>query len=188
MKSLKILAAVLALFIAFAAPVGILSAQPAQAASGSKISANVQVSLNDLRREVPDSQEVLSKAKGILVFPKVYQAGFVFGGKFGEGALLVGGKTVDYYNVASGSWGLQIGAQRKGLIICFMNDDALSQFRNSGGWEIGPNAGVTVVNVGAEGKLDLTALNQPILAFVVGQKGLMGGITLEGTKVTKIKK
>lgn len=161
---------------------------PSDAASAATINRRVQNTLQDFREDVRDGSQVLSRARGILVFPRVYKGGFIFGGEYGEGALLVNGATNGYYNIASLSYGFQIGGQRKSMIIAFMTDDALESFRNSSGWEIGPNATVTIANVGAEGELDLTALNQPIVAFVFDQRGIMGGISLEGTKITRINK
>lgn len=160
----------------------------AEAASARKIDARVQQTLSDFRADVKGGSQVLSKAKGLLVFPRTYQGGFVFGGEYGQGALLVGGRTIDYYSIVSVSYGFQIGGQRKALIIAFMTDQALKDFRDTQGWEIGPDATVAIANIGADGELDLTALNQPIVAFAVDQRGLMAGISLEGTKITRLDK
>ena len=126
------------------------------------------------------------KAEGILVFPSVIKAGFGFGGEYGEGALRIKGKTVDYYSTAAGSFGFQIGVQSKTVILMFMSKQALKNFRDSKGWEVGVDASVAMVEVGAGGSIDTTNLKQPILGFVVGQKGLMVNLTLEGSKMSKL--
>jgi len=118
----------------------------------------------------------------------VIKAGIGLGGEYGEGALRVKGKTVDYYNTAAGSLGFQLGAQKKSIVILFMTDEALTRFQTSSGWKAGVDASVAVVTVGAGGAVDTAKYNQPVLAFIIGQKGLMYNLTLEGAKMTKIKK
>lgn len=160
----------------------------AHAASASQIDTNVTKTLQVFLADVQGSQDVLNKAKGLLVFPRVYQGGIVIGGQYGEGALLVNEKTVNYYNLVSGSYGFQLGGQRKSIIMAFMTDKALADFQNSAGWTVGVDASVAIVTMGAEGKIDAATLNKPILAFVVDQKGLMYKLTLDGSKISKIKK
>jgi lipid-binding SYLF domain-containing protein len=183
-----LLNSVLALLLASVCVFSNLGALTAEAASAKKISRNVEDALDNFKTDVIGSNEVLNKAKGILVFPRVYQGGIVVGGKYGEGALLVDGKIVDYYNIIAGSYGFQLGAQRKSIIMAFMTDEALSKFRNSSGWTVGADASVALVVVGAEGRIDAATLNKPVLAFVVDQKGLMYNLSLEGAKISKIKK
>ncbi|HEX7534519.1 MAG TPA: YSC84-related protein, partial [Syntrophales bacterium] len=130
----------------------------------------------------------LKAAKGVLVIANVVQAGLIVGGEYGEGALRIDGKTVDYYNIISGSLGFQIGAQRKDIILLFIDEGALKKFRSNDNWQAGVDGTVTVVNVGAEGSVDTTKINQPIVGFVFGQKGLMAGATIAGSKITKLKK
>jgi len=100
--------------------------------------------------------------------------------------LRIGGVSVDYYTIAAASFGLQFGAQKKDIILLFMNNQVLQDFRNSSGWTAGVDGTVTLVTVGAEGSINTTTLNEPILAFVVGQTGLMAGVSLEGSKITKL--
>jgi len=100
----------------------------------------------------------------------------------------VNGKTVDYYNLIAASYGFQIGAQKKSILIVFMDSQALQNFRNSEGWEVGADATVALITVGAEGAISSDQLNKPIIAFVIGQKGLMAGVSLEGAKFTKLDK
>jgi len=124
----------------------------------------------------------------VLIFPRVYKAGFVFGGEYGEGALRIDEKTVDYYSTAAGSWGLQIGAQKKTVILVFMTSKALEKFRTSSGWEAGVDGSVALVDIGAGDALNTTNIKNPIVGFVFGQKGLMANLTFEGSKYTKLDK
>jgi len=159
----------------------------AMASTARKIDADVDASLKHFA-DVKGAEEVIKRAKGILVFPKVFKAGFGIGGEYGEGALRIKGKTVDYYNTAAASIGFQFGAQKKTIIIVFIQKEALKKFRESSGWKIGVDASVAVIAIGAGGAIDTASINEPILAFVFDQKGLMYNITLEGAKITKIKK
>ncbi len=158
------------------------------AATAKEIDVSVDVALDRFGREVNGAQEFLKAAKGVLVIANVVQAGLIVGGEYGEGALRIDGKTVDYYNIVAGSLGFQIGAQRKDIILLFIDEGALKKFRSSDNWQAGVDGTVTVINVGAEGSVDTTKINQPIVGFVFGQKGLMAGATIEGSKITKLKK
>jgi lipid-binding SYLF domain-containing protein len=116
----------------------------------------------------------------------VLQAGVGIGGEYGEGALRIQGKTVDYYNIASASVGFQFGGQRKDVILVFMQDQALKDFRASSGWNAGVDGSVALINVGAGGNIDTTTIKDPIVGFVIGQQGLMFNLSLEGTKISKL--
>ena len=168
--------------------VGFLPVHTSFAATAKEVDVSVDVALDRFGREVNGAQEFLQAAKGVLVIPNVVQAGFIVGGEYGEGALRIGGKTVDYYNIVAGSLGFQIGAQQKDIILLFIDEVALKKFRYSDNWQAGIDGTVTVVNTGAEGSLDTTKINQPIIGFVFGQKGIMAGATIEGAKITKLKK
>ena len=152
-----------------------------------EIDANVNSTLMRLSSTVPGSRELVNKSRGMLVFPAVLAAGFVVGGEYGVGALRVGGKTVDYYSTVTGSFGLQIGAQSKAIIFLFMTQEALDKFRNSQGWTAGVDASVAVVKTGANGDVDLNTATQAVNVFVMTNQGLMANLTVEGTKVTKLK-
>lgn len=158
------------------------------AATANEIDASVNASLERFVKEVNGAQEFLDAAKGVLILPKVIQGGFVVGAEYGEGALRIGGKTVGYYNIISGSFGYQIGVQQKDIILVFMDEATLTKFRNSENWQAGIDAKVTVANVGADGSLSTTKFNQPVVGFVFGQKGLMAGATIEGSKFTRLEK
>jgi lipid-binding SYLF domain-containing protein len=152
----------------------------------SKIDAAVNKVLPQFYRDVQGSQELARKAQGMLVFPDVYKAGIVVGGEYGKGALRVGGDTAGYYNIASGSVGLQLGAEARTIVFLFMTPQALADFRNSSGWQAGATAGVAVVKQGAEASADTSRINAPILAFVFGNTGLMADVSVEGTKISKL--
>ena len=156
------------------------------AKSAREIDASVDTTLTRFQREVVGGKELVSKAKGILVFPQVIKGGIGIGGEYGTGALRVKGKTVDYYNTIAGSIGFQLGGQAKTIIMLFMEDEALKAFHASEGWKAGVDGSVALVTPGADGSVDTTKTNQPIIAFVLNQKGLMYNLTLEGSKFNKI--
>lgn len=158
------------------------------AATAREIDTSVDVTLDRFYNEVGSRRKLVQDAKGVLVFPSVYKAGIGFGGEYGEGALRINGHTVDYYNTAAASFGFQLGAQKKSIILLFMQDEVLNQLRQSSNWKVGAGASVTLVNVGADGSIDSQKLNEPIIAFVIGQKGLMYNLSLEGTKFSKMNK
>jgi lipid-binding SYLF domain-containing protein len=158
----------------------------AQAATKKEINASVDVALDRFVKDVKGGEEFLKAAKGVLVIPRVVQAGFIVGGKYGDGALRIGGKSVGYYNLTAGSVGLQIGAQQSNVLLCFMDEAALKKFRASKGWQVGVDGSVALVTVGAGGSVDTTKMKEPIVGFVYGQQGLMADISLEGLKFTKI--
>jgi len=159
---------------------------PAATAKRREIDAAVDATLGRLYAETPGSRDVLQKAKGVLVFPDVVAAGVGIGGQYGEGALRSGGQTVDYYQTTSGSFGFQLGAQSKAMIIAFMTDQAYQQFRNSSGWTAGADASVALLKTGAAGQLDTSTIREPVVGFVLTNSGLMFNLSLEGTKVSKL--
>lgn len=158
------------------------------AATAKEIDVSVDVALENFEKDVGGAKQFLATAKGLLVFPSVIKAGVGFGGEFGEGALRISGKTVSYYNTMAGSFGLQFGAQAKTIVIVFLDEDALRQFRKSEGWKVGVDGSVAIIAIGAGTSLDSSKLNQPIVGFVLDQKGLMYNLTLEGSKFTRINK
>ncbi len=158
------------------------------AESAKVIDAKVDEALGRFHKEVKGSVEFLQSAKGVLVFAGVIKAGIGIGGEYGEGALRIDGKTVDYYSIASGSIGFQFGAQKKDVILVFMAEDALNQFRKSSGWRAGVDGSVALIDIGAGKSIDSMNVKDPIVGFVVGQKGLMYNLTFEGTKISKLDK
>ncbi|WP_175776083.1 YSC84-related protein [Burkholderia anthina] len=158
----------------------------ASASKRESIDASVNATLSRLYSTVPGSHELVAKSRGVLVFPNVLQAGFIVGGQSGNGALRVGGSTVGYYNTSSLSVGLQAGAQSKAIVFLFMTQDALDSFRKSEGWSAGADASVAVVKVGANGAVDSNTATAPVEVLVLTNAGLMGDLSVNGTKVTKL--
>jgi lipid-binding SYLF domain-containing protein len=167
---------------------GLFAAQPALAASKRVLDVEVEEALERFYKEVGGAKKFASIAEGILVFPSVIKAGFGIGGEYGEGALLIKGKTVDYYSTAAASIGFQLGAQSKTVILVFTEKSALKKFRGSDGWEAGVDGSVALVDLGAGGTIDTSTIKDPIVAFVFGNKGLMYNLTLEGSKYSKLDK
>jgi lipid-binding SYLF domain-containing protein len=163
-----------------------LAATPALAASASEISRDGAAALSRLYASTPAAKQLASEAKGILVFPSIYKAGFVVGGQSGNGVLRKGGKTAGYYNITAGSYGLQAGAQKFSYALFFMTNDALSYLDKSGGFEVGAGPSVVVFDEGVGKSLTTTTARSDVYAFVFGQKGLMGGVGLQGSKITRI--
>ena len=120
------------------------------------------------------------------MFPTIVKAGFGFGGEYGEGAMRIGGKTVAYYNTAAASFGFQIGAQARSVIIMFMTPEALANFRRVDGWKVGVDGSVAIITIGAGGSIDTDKITNPVVGFVVDPKGLMYNLTLEGSKISRI--
>ncbi len=158
----------------------------ASAASKEEIDINVEEALVKFAEESPAGKRLAERAVGMLVFPRVIKAGIGIGGEYGEGALIVNGQTVDYYNTASASIGFQLGAQLKSQIVMFMTDEALANFRNSDGWEAGVDGSVALVEFGAGGEISSNSAQSPIIGFIFSNKGLMYNLTFEGSKMTKL--
>ena len=151
------------------------------------IDASVDATLSRMYSTVKGSRELVAKSRGVLVFPEVLQAGFIVGAQSGNGALRVGGSTVGYYNTSSLSVGLQAGAQSKAIVFLFMTQEALDEFRGSDGWAAGAGASVALVKMGANGAVDTTTATAPVQVVVLTNAGLMGDVSINGTKVTKLK-
>jgi len=136
---------------------------------------------------VRGSRELVSRASGVLVFPRVIDAGLVVGGEYGVGELRVGNAVVGYYRTASGSVGPQIGAQSKALVFLFMTPESLSRFRSAGtAWSVGADASVALLKVGANGEIDVNIARSPTIAFVMTNAGLMADLSIEATRISRI--
>jgi lipid-binding SYLF domain-containing protein len=177
----------------------LLSTQFAAAESKEVLDLQVKETLRKFVAKVPGAREFLDKTEGYLVIPNLYKAGFVVGGEYGEGALLIKEKPVqpgerphfrivEYYSVVSASIGWQIGAQKRSLIIAFLTPSALESFRKSSKWKVGVDGSVAFVDVGASMDLSTVDFKKSIVAFAFGNEGLMAGISLDGSVFTKIKK
>jgi lipid-binding SYLF domain-containing protein len=167
-------------------PVALTSSANAETAA--KIDAGVKSTRDQCAAQIPGCNAAAEKAQGMLVFPEVTKAAIGVGGSYGEGALIVGDKTAGYYSTTAASVGLQLGAQKYAQIIMFITAEALDKFRNSSGWEAGANAQVTMIDKGKAANISSVMANDPVIAFVFGQKGLMGDLSVQGAKITKLER
>jgi lipid-binding SYLF domain-containing protein len=158
------------------------------AATAEDLNKDADHALQMLYRTNPVAASIGKQAKAVLVFPNIVKAGLVFGGAYGEGVLMRGGRPVDYYNSFSGSWGLQAGVQSYGYALFLMNDKAVDYLNKTQGWEVGVGPTVVVVNEGVAKNLSTTTLKDDSYAFIFDQKGLMAGVSIEGTKISHIKR
>jgi lipid-binding SYLF domain-containing protein len=182
LRKFSALAALCVMLLAVAGP------RVALAASKTEIDIKVNASLEQFRKDVTGGAAFLEKAEGVLVFPEVLKAGFGVGGEYGEGALVIGGATADYYSTASASIGFQLGAQVKTIILVFLSRDALEKFRNSAGFEVGVDGSVALIELGVGEDINTRTIQDPIVGFVLSNKGLMYNLTLEGSKITRLSK
>lgn len=174
-KSLKILSVIPVLF-------SLLISASAHAATAEEIDIKVDATLRLFRANVPGADHYLKIAKGVLVFPSVFRAGVGVGGEYGEGAMRIDGKTVEYWSTASASVGFTFGAQTKSLVLVFLDEAELVKFRHSEGWRAGIDGSVAFVEWGKAENIDTMNMKDPILGFAFGTKGLMANIALEGSK------
>ena len=163
---------------------GVLRAQLAPSAS--EIDQKVTSALSSLYANNPKAKELGAKAKGILVFPDITKGAFLIGAQFGYGALRKGGRTVGYYRTGAASYGFQAGVKQFGYALFFMTNSALDYLNQSGGWAIGSGPSIVVLDQGAASSLSTTSIRSDVYAFVFNQQGLMGGMGLEGSKITQI--
>lgn len=164
----------------------IATAPRCEAASAPEIDAGVSAKLDQFFYQIRGARELAHKSVGILVFPSVVKAGFGVGGEYGEGALRVRRGTVGYYNTVSASFGFQLGVQERAVIILFMTDEALSQFRRTAGWKVGVDGSVAIITLGVGGSIDTNKITSPVVGFILDPKGLMYNLTLEGSKISRI--
>ena len=172
----------------FVIVIAMFSTSAVLAASAEKIDREANKALEAFKEQIDGSEVFLNQAAGYLIFPRVIKVGIGVGGETGEGALRVGGQTVAYYRTTSGSFGFQLGAQAKSILIAFMTREALDKFRNSEGWKVGVDGSVALIDLGAGKSIDSQNVKDPVVGFVFGSKGLMYNLTLEGTKFTKLDK
>jgi lipid-binding SYLF domain-containing protein len=157
------------------------------AAKRREIDASVDNALSELYANTQGSRELANKARGILVFPSVVSAGFVVGGTYGQGALRKGGSTSGYYSVGAASVGLLAGAQSKAIYLLFMTQESLQKFETSEGWTAGADASVALADMGADARVDTKTAQAPIVGFVRTNSGLMANLSIDGTKISKLK-
>ncbi len=159
----------------------------AVAASAATINSDADAALANLYRELPSARQLAKKAKAILVFPSVVKGGLMIGGQYGEGALRKRSKTVGYYSLAAASYGLQAGVQNFGYVLFFMSNSALKYLEKSNGWEVGVGPSLVVIDEGMAKTLTTTTAQDDIYAVIFGQKGLMAGMGIQGSKITRLK-
>jgi lipid-binding SYLF domain-containing protein len=162
------------------------SAKADPGAQRTEIDTGIESTLSRLYTDVKGSRELVAKADGVLVFPRVISAGLVVGGEHGRGAMRIKGANAGYYSVTSASVGLQAGAQSKAVVILFMTREVLEKFQASKGWTAGVDGSVALLKVGANGEVDTTTASNPVQALVLTNAGLMFNLNLEGTKITRL--
>lgn len=165
-----------------------ISAKPALAASAAEINREVDAAVASMSAAVPDTRKLASQAKAVLVFPNIVKAGFLFGAQYGEGALRQRGKTVGYYNTAAASYGLQAGAQKFGYALFFMTDSAVKYLNDSGGFELGMGPSIVVLDSGTATAFTSSTIQSDIYAVFFDQRGLMAGLGLQGSKISRMDK
>jgi len=161
-------------------------ASGAHAASAHEIDTNATAELNVLFERTPAAKELAAQAKAILIFPEIVKGGFIVGGQVGNGVLRQGGKSVSYHRSWAASYGLQAGVQSFGYVLMFMDDESLAYLKKSEGWEVGVGPSIVVVDEGMGKNLTSTTLRKGVYAFIFGQKGLMAGLGIQGSKITTI--
>ncbi len=187
LTQLRILAILGPLFAVLVMLAGCQITGGSTASDAAQIDREVNAALTRLYETTPAARKLASKAKGILVFPNVLKAGFIGGAEYGEGAMRKRGRTTGYYNIVAGSYGLQAGVQSFGYAMFFMNDAAMNALDSANGFEVGMGPSVVLVDEGMAKKMTSTTLRDDVYAFVFGQRGLMAGLGLQGSKITRIK-
>ncbi len=158
----------------------------ANAASAQEIQADTDKTLRSFVDQIGGAKELANKAVGILVFPSVIKGGIGLGGEYGEGMLIVDQRPAGYYDLIGASFGFQLGLQERSVIIMFMTKEALDQFYRLSGWKVGVDGSITIITLGVGGSIDTDKVTQPVIGFILDQKGLMYNLTLEGSKISKI--
>jgi lipid-binding SYLF domain-containing protein len=182
----KLIRTVALLIITVVAAVIVLIPHSAVAANGAEISQDSLTALQRLYDTVPKAKMLGEKAKAIMVFPSILKAGLIIGGQGGNGVLIENGKIVGHYNISAASYGLQAGVQEFGYAMFLMTDEARKYIDKSDGWEVGVGPNIVIVDEGAAKSLTTTTAKDDVYAFIFSQKGMMAGIGIQGSKITKI--
>jgi lipid-binding SYLF domain-containing protein len=175
-----------AAFIVTTLAINAATSAAALAASASAINRDVSATLSKLYKNVAGAKALADKAVAVLVFPSIVKGGFIIAGQFGDGALRKNGKSVAYYRSLAASYGFQAGVQEFGYVLFFMDDASLQYLNKSEGWELGVGPSLVVLDAGFGKNLSTTTLQKGVYAFIFDQKGLMGGMGIQGTKITRI--
>lgn len=176
------------LLISFIATVLMLPLTASAASTAAELDAKVDEAISNFKAEIDGADVFLRQSAGYLIFPRVIKVGIGLGAETGEGALRVAGRSAAYYRTTSGSFGFQLGAQAKSIIIAFMTKESLAQFRNSSGWQVGIDGSVALIDLGAGKQINNSNIKDPVVGFIFGAKGLMYNLTLEGTKISRVQK
>lgn len=166
-----------------------LIALPAAAEDNTEeLEAKADMALTKLYETSPRAKELSQTAKGVLVFPNILKAGLILGGQYGKGVLRIDGKTAGYFSSASGSYGLQAGVESFGYVLILMSDKAIARLDSADGWEVGTGPSIVIADEGAGASVTSRTTKADVHAFVFDQKGLMGGIALQGTKISRLER
>jgi lipid-binding SYLF domain-containing protein len=184
MRYEMVIALVLSVILGFSMPISMAVA--GESAEAAQIDREVDVALKKLLEDTPEAEMFRKEARGILVFPSIVKAGFMFGGQYGKGALRKQGETVGYYSSLAASYGLQAGVQTFGYAMFFMNEKSLEYLTESEGWELGVGPSIVVMDKGMGKNLTTTTGRSDVYAFIFNQQGLMAGLGLQGSKITRI--
>ena len=184
MRDNNLIVLLLSLVLGFSLQMSIASAR--QSAEAAQLDREADAALKKLLEDTPEAEMFRKEAKGILIFPSIVKGGFIIGAHYGKGALKKDGKTVGYYNSVAASYGLLAGIQSFGYVMFFMNEKALEYLDNSSGWEVGVGPSIVVMDKGAGKSLTTTTGRSDVYAFIFSQQGLMAGLELQGSKITKI--
>lgn len=181
MKQLRLPSGLLAIILVFTFNASLFADTAAQ-----KLEKSSNEAVAKFVKQFKGAEQFINNAQGYLVFPQITKAGFMVGGSYGQGVLRINGHTKHYYSVTSASFGFQAGAQQHAMLIAFLSDASLKNFINSNGWEAGVDGTIAIADWGKSKDLTSLSFEKPIVAFIFGEKGLMGGISLEGNKFQRI--
>ncbi|MDO4591433.1 MAG: YSC84-related protein [Comamonadaceae bacterium] len=151
-----------------------------------ELESQATATLNRLYSAMPGTREQIARAKGVLICPAVIGGSFVVGAEHGKCVLRSNGTSRGYYSTTAASIGWQAGGQSKAVIYVFSTNDAYNKFVNSDGWSVGADATVAVGKAGANGSVDTDTINAPISSYVLTNAGLEAGVSVQGSKITKI--
>ena len=179
-----VIAIALSMILGLSMPVSMAVA--GESAEAAQIDREADVALKKLLEDTPEAEMFRKEARGILVFPSIVKAGFMFGGQYGKGALRKNGETVGYYSTVAASYGLQAGVQTFGYAMFFMNEKSLEYLNESEGWEVGVGPSIVIMDKGMGKSLTTTTGRSDVYAFIFNQQGLMAGLGLQGSKITRI--
>jgi lipid-binding SYLF domain-containing protein len=155
--------------------------------ANAKLKSDGLAALDKLYATEPKARDIGRMAKGILVFPEIQKAGLIVGGQGGKGVLIQNGAVTGIYSNAAASFGLQAGVQSFSEVMFFTTDAGLKYLDTSDGWSIGTGPSFVVVDQGMANSMTTDSLRKDVYIFIYGQKGLMGGLGVQGQKISQVK-